>query len=103
MSEQILQCDLGAGTKAHRAAIDLGQREESVVGGDDRVARAADADAAADHELVDRDDHRNLAVAHRLEGQVIAAVEQSDAFGMRLHLLDVDPTAKAARVFGGAR
>ena len=54
---------------AHRAAVDLGQREVGVVGREDHVARAADADAAAEHEAVHGGDHRHPAVVDGAEGR----------------------------------
>ena len=48
--------------RAERAALHLGQPERRVVGGDDHVGVADQADAAAHAEAVDRGDHRHRAL-----------------------------------------
>jgi len=53
-----------------------------------------DADATADHEGVHCGHHRYLAIAHRAEGQEIAAVELHDPLGAVLHLLISTPAQK---------
>ena len=80
------------------AALDLGQAEGRVVGGDDDVGVADQPDAAADAEAVDRGDDRNLALVHRAESVEASAVgvdQRGEAFGV-LHLLDVDAGVEAA-------
>ena len=80
---------------AHRAAVDLGQAEAGVVGGDHDIGGAADADAAAEHEAMHRGDHRHLVQVHRLEGGVVAGVDRDDQALVGVELLDVDAGAEA--------
>ena len=80
---------------AHGAAINLGQREIGVVCSDDCVRRPANADAAADDEFVDGSYYGHFGIADRFESQIVAAVEHSNAIGVRLHLLDIHAAAKA--------
>ena len=63
------------GRDAERAAVDLGQAEGRVVGGDDDVGVAGEADAAAEAEALHRRDHGHLAVVHRAERLVAAPVD----------------------------
>ena len=86
------------GGRAECAALHLGQAERGVVGGDDHVGVADQADAAADAEAVDGRDDRHLALVHRAERVEAAAVgvdERGEALGV-LHLLDVDARVEAA-------
>ena len=82
---------------AERTPVDLGQAEGGVVGGDDDVGVADEADAAAEAEAVDGGDHRDRALVDGGEGGVAAAVgadEGVEALG-GLHLLDVDAGVEA--------
>ena len=86
------------GGGAEGAAVDLGQAEGGVVGGDDHVGVADQADAAAEAEAVDRGDHRHRALVDGGERGVAAPVgadQGVEALG-RLHLLDVDAGVEAA-------
>ena len=62
------------GGRAERAPVQLGQPEGGVVGGDDRVRVADQADAAAEAEAVHGGDDRHLALVDGGEGLVAAAV-----------------------------
>ena len=86
------------GGGAERAAVDLGQAEGGVVGGDDDVGVADQADAAAEAEAVDGGDDRHRALVDGGEGGVAAPVgadQGVEALG-GLHLLDVDAGVEAA-------
>ena len=83
--------------RAERASFHLGQPERRVVGGDDHVGVADQADATAHAEAVDGRDHRHRAFIDRAECREAAAVgvdECGEAFGV-LHLLDVDAGVEA--------
>ncbi|MNO87585.1 hypothetical protein D3C76_790080 [compost metagenome] len=84
------------GAAAHGATVHFRQGEGRALRGDDDVGRAGDADAAAEHEAVHRDDHRHRATMHGLEGFVVAAVDRDDALRMLVQLLDIDAGAEAA-------
>ncbi len=80
------------------AALDLGQAERRVVGGDDHVGVADQADAAAHAEPVDRRDDGHRALVHRAECLEAAAVgvdQCGEALGL-LHFLDVDARVEPA-------
>ena len=84
--------------RAERAAIDLGQAEGGVGGGDDDVGVADEADAAAQAVAVDGGDDRDGALVDGGEGGVAAAVgadERVVPLGP-LDLLDVDAGVEAA-------
>ena len=81
---------------AHGPAVDLRQREERVVRGNDHIAGAANADTAANHEAMYRSNHRHFASTNGLEGEEVAAVQLNDALRVRLHLFNVHAGAKAA-------
>ena len=82
---------------AERAAVDFGDTEGRVVGGDDDVGVAGETDAAAEAEAVDGRDHGHLAVVHRAERFVAAAVHPHEALvrGVGSQLLDVDAGLEA--------
>ena len=91
------------GGRAEGAALHLGQPERRVVGGDDDVGVADQADAAAHAEAVDRGDDRHRALVHRAERLEAAAVgvdQCGEALGV-LHFLDVhagvEPAALGAQ------
>ena len=86
------------GGRAERAAVDLGQPERGVVGGDDDVGVADQADAAAEAEALHRGDDRHRAVVDRGERRVAAAVgaDQRVVALAALHLLDVHAGVEAA-------
>ena len=67
------------GGDAERAAVDLGEAEGRVVGGDHDVGVAGEPDAAAEAEPVHGRDHRDLAVVHGGERLVAAAVDADEA------------------------
>ena len=80
------------GGRAERAPVDLGEPERGVVGRDDHVGVADEADPAAEAEAVHGGDDRNRALVHRGERGVAAPVRADqglEALG-GLHLLDVD-------------
>ena len=86
------------GGRAERAPLHLGEPERRVVGGDDHVGVADQADAAAHAEAVDGGHDRHLALIHRAERVEAAAVgvdERGETLGV-LHLLDVDACVEAA-------
>jgi hypothetical protein len=72
-------------------AIDLGQAEVGILGGDDDIRVTHQTDAAAEAVAVHGADHRHLTLVDRLEGQVAAAIgaEQRIESFRALHLLDV--------------
>ena len=63
---------MGGGAKC--SAVDFGQTKECVVAGDDDVAIANEADAAADTKTSNGSDHRNGAVVNGGEGGVATLV-----------------------------
>ena len=71
------------GRGAERAAVDLGQAEGRVVGGDDDVGVADQPDAAAEAEAVDRGDDRDLALVDGGERGEAAAVGADQRLGAR--------------------
>ena len=74
-AHEVLRDEAGeVGGGAERAAVQLGQAEDGVVARHDRVRVAGQADAAAQAEPADRRDDRHLALVHRGEGLVAAAV-----------------------------
>ena len=81
---------------AHGAAIDLRQGEVGILRGDDDVARAADADAAADHEARARRVTTGTSQP-RTARKVRKLPRFSSTMRSRvlLHLLDVDAGAEA--------
>ena len=84
-------------TRAECAAFHLRQAERRVVGSDDDVRVADQADAAAHAEAVDGRNDRNRAFIDRAERGEAAAVgvdERGEAFGA-LHLRDVDAGVEA--------
>ena len=88
--------EVGGGAEC--AAVDLGQSEDGVVGRDDHVGVADQADAAADAEAVDRGHHGHGAVVDGGEGGGAAAVgvdQRAVAVG-GLHFLDVDAGVEPA-------
>ena len=88
---------MGGGTE--RAAVHLRQAESGVIGGDDDVGIADQADPAAEAVSVHGRDHRDLALVDGGEGGVATAVGTDkgvESFG-RLHLLDVDAGVEAPR------
>src|SRR3546814_3440399 len=54
------------------------------------------SDAAAEHEAVHRDDHRQRIAMHGAEAAVVAGIDRDDALRMGVELLDVDAGAEAA-------
>ena len=84
------------GGGAERAPVHLGQAEGGVVGGDDDVGVAGQADAAAEAEALHGGDDRHLAVVDGGEGGGAAAVHADQGLvPLGLDLLDVDPGAEA--------
>ena len=89
-------CEMCCGAEC--AAVDLGQAEDGVVGGDDDVRVADEADAASDAEAVDGDDHRYLAVVDGGEcggAPVVGGDQGVEPFG-GLHFLDVHTRVEAS-------
>ena len=91
--------EVGGG--AEGAPVDFGQAEGGVVGGDDDVGVAGEADAAAEAEALDGRDDGDLAVVYGGEGGVAAAVDADEGLvALGVDLLDVDAGAEATA--GGA-
>src|SRR5579871_2719578 len=80
------------GGDAERTAVDLGQAEGCVVGSDDDVGVAGEAEAAAETETIDGGDDGNGAVIDRGEGFPASAVDLHERFvgGVGGEFLDVD-------------
>ena len=86
--------EVGGGTEG--AAVDLGQAEGGIVGGDHDVGVAGEADAAAEAEALDGRDDGDLAVVYGGEGGVAAAVDADEGLvALGVDLLDVDAGAEA--------
>ncbi|GAA3035041.1 hypothetical protein GCM10020000_10620 [Streptomyces olivoverticillatus] len=85
------------GGGAEGAAVELGQAEDGVVGGDDGIGVAGEADAAAEAEALDGGHHRHLAVVDggKGRGAALVDVEQGPVAGCALQLLDVDARIEA--------
>jgi hypothetical protein len=83
-------------TAAHGAAIHFRHAERGALGRDDDVGSAADADAAAQHEAVHRNDHRFRVAVDGLEAVVVALVHRDDQVAVGGQFLDVDPGAETA-------
>jgi len=84
------------GGRAERTAVDLGQAESRVFGGDDDVGRADHADAATEAEAVNRRHDGHHGVVDRGEGVVAAAVDACDEARVARKLFDIHAGAKAA-------
>lgn len=85
------------GGRTERAAVDLGEAEGRVVGGDDDIGIADQADAAAEAEAVDGGDDRYFTVVDRGEGGEAAVVRANEGGmpGIRVHLLDIHTGVEA--------
>ncbi len=97
-AQLVLRNEAGeVGRHAERTAIDFGQPEGRVVGGDHDVGVAREPDAATQAETVDRRDHRDRAVVDRAERFPTPTVDLHQALlgGVGRELLDVDAGLKA--------
>jgi hypothetical protein len=83
------------GGGAERSAVDLRQAEGRVVRGDDDVARAREADAAAENVAVAGRDDGHEAVVDGCEGVPAAGVHLGDEAAVGRELLDVGAGAEA--------
>ena len=80
-----------------RAAVDLGQPEGGVLGGDHHVGVAGQPDAATEAEALHGGDHGDLAVVDGGEGGGAAPVHPDQRLvALGVDLLDVDAGAEAA-------
>ena len=85
------------GRDSERAAVDFGQPERRVVGGNHDVGVAGEPDASAEAKAVHGRDDGNRAVVHRGEGLVAPAVDGNQRLVGRVggELLDVDAGLEA--------
>ena len=79
---------------AHGAAVDLRHPETGAVGAQDNVRRPRHANAAAQHEAVQRHNDGLGVSVYCPEGIVVALVHRDDFLRVRRQLLDIDAGAK---------
>ena len=78
----------------HGATVNFGHPKAGTLGTDNNVRRTGHTDTAAEHETVQRNNHRLGIAMNRAEGLVVALVYINDFAAIRSEFLDIYPGAK---------